>query len=199
VRLFAEHFEVLDRQGRVAFSRRYVADEDKGKLQIDPRHYLGLPFGPGDGGGGEGGAGSAMALQQALLARFPTLAPLVEGITVRMKGLAYIHLRALWRLAEGHGDNHFLTAASRAQDYRRYSAEAVRRIVDRIDPLPALEPPLAKDAATRARILLGEVDPGSLDQYGHLDTAASSDSQLDAPSTDEDKGETTKEDDDGQA
>lgn len=170
VRLYAEHFEVLDRQGRVALSRRYVADEDKGKLQVDPTHYLGLPHGPrgGGGGGGEGGSG-ASALDQALLKRFPSLAPLVEGITVRMKSLAHIHLKALWRLAETHGDAHFLAAATRAQDYRRYSAQAVGRILDRIDPLPA-EPPLPVDAATRARATLGEVDPGSLDQYRHLDT-----------------------------
>lgn len=173
VRLYAEHFEVLDRQGRVALSRRYVAGEDKGKLQIDPTHYLGLPHGPrggsgGGGGEGKGGAGGASALDQALLKRFPSIAPLVEGITVRMKSLAHIHLKALWRLAETHGDAHFLAAATRAQDYRRYSAQAVGRILDRIDPLPA-EPPLPVDAATRARATLGEVDAGSLDQYGHLD------------------------------
>lgn len=173
VRLYAEHFEVLDRQGRVALSRRYVAGEDKGKLQIDPTHYLGLPHGPRSGGGGEG-SGGASALDEALLKRFPSLAPLVEGITVRMKSLAHIHLKALWRLAETHGDAHFLKAATRVQEYRRYSAQAVGRILERIDPLPA-EPPLPVDAATRARATLGEVDPGSLDQYGHLDTATSPD------------------------
>lgn len=164
VRLFAEHFEVLDRQARVAFSRSYVAEKDKGKLQIDPRHYLGLPSGPRANGEG----GPAADLRQAILDRFPTLAPLVEGITVRMKGIAHIHLRALWRLAQTHGDAHFLTAATRAQDYRRHSALAVGRILDQIDPAPA-EPPLPLDAATRARAAIGEVDPGSLDSYGHLD------------------------------
>ena len=193
VRLYAEHFEVLDRQGRVALSRRYVADADKGKLQIDPTHYLGLPYGPRGGGGGAGeGSGGASALDDALLKRFPSLAPLVEGISVRMKSLAHIHLKALWRLAETHGDAHFLAAASRAQDYRRYSAQAVGRILDRIDPLPA-EPPLPVDAATRARVTLGEVDPGSLDQYGHLDTApgASPSDQINSeqPATKEDTDE----------
>jgi transposase len=196
VRLYAEHFEVLDRQGRVALSRRYVADEDKGKLQIDPTHYLGLPHGPRGcgGGGGEGGSG-ASALDQALLKRFPSLAPLVEGITVRMKSLAHIHLKALWRLAETHGDAHFLAAATRAQDYRRYSAQAVGRILDRIDPLPA-EPPLPVDAATRARATLGEVDPGSLDQYGHLDTTTPSETSSASESNEE---TVTKEDSDEEA
>lgn len=193
VRLYAEHFEVLDRQGRVALSRRYVADEDKGKLQIDPTHYLGLPHGP-RGGGGEGGSG-ASALDQALLKRFPSLAPLVEGITVRMKSLAHIHLKALWRLAETHGDAHFLAASTRAQDYRRYSAQAVGRILDRIDPLPA-EPPLPVDAATRARATLGEVDPGSLEQYGHLDTTTPSETSSASESTEE---TVTREDSDEEA
>jgi len=169
VRLYAEHFEVLDRRGRVASSRRYVSDADKGKLQIDPSHYLGLPKAPRGGGGA---SGAPAALDEALLERFPSLAPLVEGITVRMKALAHIHLRALWRLAQTHGDAHFLTAATRAQEFRRYNALAVGRILERIDPLPD-EPPLPVDAATRARAALGEVDDaGSLDQYGHLDSEA---------------------------
>jgi hypothetical protein len=162
VRLYAEHFEVLDRHGRVALSRRYVADPDKGKLQIDPDHYLGLPRAAR---GGSPSGGAPCALEEALLRRLPSLAPLVEGITVRMKSLAHIHLKALWRLAEAHGDAYFLTAATRAQDYRRYSAQAVGRILERIDPLPA-EPPLPLDPNTRARATLGEVDPASLDQYG---------------------------------
>ena len=199
VRLYAEHFDVLDRQGRVALSRRYVADQDKGKLQIDPTHYLGLPHGPrggSGGGGGEGGA-AASAMDQALLKRFPSIAPLVEGITVRMKSLSHIHLKALWRLAEAHGDAHFLTAATRAQDYRRYSAQAVGRILERIDPLPA-EPPLPVDAATRARATLGEVDPGSLDQYGHLDTATPSEPSAD-PNHSSPQETVTKQDSDEEA
>jgi hypothetical protein len=42
-----------------------------------------------------------------------------------MKSLAHIHLKALWRLAETHGNAHFLAAATRAQDYRRYSAQVL--------------------------------------------------------------------------
>jgi transposase len=197
VRLYAEHFEVLDRQGRIAFSRRYVPVEDKGKLQIDPTHYLGLPHGPR---GNEGPTRTA-ELAQALLTRFPTLAPLIEGITMRMKSLGHIHLRALWRLAESHGNTHFLTAASRAQEYRHFSSGAVRRILERIDPLPASEPPVAKDAGTRARTLLGEVDPGSLDQYGHLDhTEAKADTTTPSDQKPNEKAnEKPKEDSDDEA
>ncbi len=43
VRLFAEHFDVLDPHGCVAFSRIYVPDEQKGRLVIDETHYANLP------------------------------------------------------------------------------------------------------------------------------------------------------------
>jgi len=165
VRLYAEHFEVLDRQGRIVFSRRYVGEQDKGRLQIDGHHYLGLPGSPAD----SGPSGPAARIEEALLARFPSLAPLVEGITRRMKSLAHIHLRALWRLAQTHGEEHFLAAATRAQEYRRYDTQAVRRILERLDPLPP-EPPAPVSVQSRARTALGEVDPGSLAQYAHLDT-----------------------------
>ena len=39
VHLFAEHFEVLDQHGRVAFGCRYVSEQDKGRLVIDKTHY----------------------------------------------------------------------------------------------------------------------------------------------------------------
>jgi hypothetical protein len=170
VRIYAEHFEILNPQGEIAFSRRYVSLADKGRLQIDNRHYLTRPYPPPPSAPG------AARIDEALLARFPSLAPLVEGITRRMKSLAHIHLRALWRLAEAHGEPHFLAAASRAQDYRRFDAQAVRRILDRLDPLPP-EPAAPVPATNRARVALGEVDPGSLAQYAHLDTITTGDGQ----------------------
>jgi hypothetical protein len=107
------------------------------------------------------------------LKRFAVLAPLVEGIVRRMKSLAHVHLRTLWRLADLYGEEIFLGAAIRAQDYRRFNAEAIRRILERAHPLPENQPAIVPlDAATRALILLGEVDPGSLANYNHLDTTA---------------------------
>ena len=56
-------------------------------------------------------------IDQAFLQRFPSLAGLVEGIALRMKTLAPVHLRALWRLADHlYGQEAFLRAARRAQD-----------------------------------------------------------------------------------
>jgi transposase len=164
VHLFSDHFEVCDQTGQVAFSRRYVADAERGKLVIDRSHYedvcrrTSLP------------GGSVAALEEALLTRFPALDELCAGIHIRMKSLAHVHLRALWRLADRFGDQAFAAAADRAQTYHRYDAQAVRRILERENPIPDDEPESPLTAAARVLIALGNVDGGSLDDYAHLDT-----------------------------
>jgi hypothetical protein len=89
-----------------------------------------------------------------------------------MKSLAPIHLRALWRLADLYGEQAFSRAATRALDYRRFNAQAVRRILERDNPLPENPAPvLPLSVSARIHELLDEVDPGSLDGYTHLDVA----------------------------
>jgi transposase len=163
VRLYALHFEVLDRGGAVAFSRRYAEPSDPARLHLDPTHYATLPRSlPGPAG---------RRLDEQFVERFPGLAGLVEGIERRMKSLAHIHLRALWRLAETYGEQAFLHAALRAQQYRRHDSQGVQRLLEREHPLRQSTPPvLPVGDAARVRALLGEVDPGSLDSYRHLDT-----------------------------
>ncbi len=164
VRLYAEHFEVLDRRGQVAFSRRYVPEHEKGRLVIDPNHYEGVSRRSALPGG------SAARLEEAFIERFPAMAELVAGIKLRMKSLAHVHLRALWRLADRYGDKVFIDAASRVQSHRRFDAHAVRRILERENPLPPEEPNTALNASARVLVELGDVDCGSLDDYAHLDT-----------------------------
>lgn len=160
-RLYAEHFEILDAQGHIAFSRRYVADADKGKLIIDPTHYANLPRRPR-------GAGSGERLDESMIKRFPTLRPFIEGLKLRFKALTPIHIRALLRLVDTYGEEAFIAAAGRAQEYRRFDAPAVQRILE-------LEHPMVSDGDLSAPlggigpVILGEVDSGSLDGYGHLD------------------------------
>ena len=161
VRLFSEHFEVLDPHGRIAFSRTYVADDDKGKLIIDPTHYASLPRrGPGGGGGGE-------RLDVAFVRRFPSLSPLADGLKLRMKTLAHVHVRALLRLCDQYGQEAFVAAATRAQEYRRFDAGAVQRILERAHPLAAGDHIAPLSGAGPA--VLGEVETPSLDAYAHLD------------------------------
>ena len=165
VRLYAAHFEVLDRSGAVAFSRPYAERGDPARLKLDAAHYAALPR--------SAPAAAGRRLDEQFLQRFPDLARLVEGIERRMKSLAHIHLRILWRLADSYGEA-FLPAALRAQQYRRHDAHAVRRILEREHPLRQSAPPiLPLGDAARVHALLGEVDPGSLDSYGHLDTVPS--------------------------
>ena len=162
VHLYAGHFEVLDRDGSIAFSRRYVDPRDRGKLQIEPSHY--------DGVARSAPPEPRRRLDERFLQRFPTLGSWTAGLKERMKTLAPVHLRLLLRLAARYGDQAFLAAVARAHEYRRFNAHAVRRILEREHPLAEDEEPvspLGPDA--RARALLSDVEPGSLDGYGHLD------------------------------
>lgn len=166
VRLFALHFEVLDRGGHVVFTRPYAQGREKKRLQIDPSHYPPLRRGR------DRQAGSSRG-EDAFVQRFPTLAPLAAGIKLRMKTLAGIHFRALLRLVDRWGEEAFVAAATRVQEYGRFDATAVRRVLEHEHPLPAGDldlPPLGNAAVT---VLLGEVEPPSLDDYSYLDTAPS--------------------------
>jgi transposase len=158
VRLYAEHFEVLDKLGRVAFSRRYVEARDKGKLMIDPSHYATLPRRPR--------GGSSVRMDEAFLERFPMLAALVDGLRLRMKTLAHVHFRALLRLADRYGEATFLVAATRAQKFRRFDANAVARILEREHPLS--EPPLTPEGGGGIA-LADDGDETSLERFGDLD------------------------------
>jgi len=159
VRLFAEHFEVLNSHHQVIFSRLYAPLADKGKLLIDPTHYATDTRRQRTGGGNR--------LDEAFLRRFPSLSPFVSGLQLRMNRLTPIHIRHLLRLAESYGEEALIAAVSRAQEYRRFDARAVERILQRNYPLPDGSPlaPLSGIGP----MLLGEVEPGSLDDYGRFD------------------------------
>jgi transposase len=164
VRLFAEHFEVLNAHHRVVFSRTYVSQADKGKTMIEPTHYAtDKRRHPTPGG---------QRLDQIFVQRFPSLAPFVGGLQLRMKGLAPIHIRALLRAVESYGEQPFVTAVTKAQDYRRFDAHAVQRILERDYPL--LDHAPIAPLGGLGPILLGDVEPGSLDDYGRLDTQPTS-------------------------
>ena len=172
VRLFSDHFEVLDRLGRIAFSRRYVPDEQKGRLVIDPTHFASLPR--------RRRASSGDRLDEVFLRRFPQLQDLVDGLKRRTKTLAPIHIRALIRLADRYGEPDFLSAACRAQEYRRFDALAVERILQRTSPPPDEPvPPLSGHGP----LILGHVDSGALDSYAEIDSAAPSLQALPKPNT----------------
>lgn len=161
VRLYAHHFEVVDRQGRVAMNKPYVEESQKGELQIDRTHYERLPRRSRDR--------AATRLDEAFLARFPRLAPLVDGLKARMKGLAHVHLRELVRLSERFGEPSFLEAAERAQAYRRFDATAVRTILEAAHPIAEGELALEPLGRGTGPLILGEVASASLDDYARLD------------------------------
>jgi len=159
VHLLAEHFEVLNAHHQVIFSRRYVPETEKGKLIIDPTHYATAKRRTRTPGGDR--------LEQAFLLRFPALAPFLHGLQLRMNRLTPIHIRSLLRLAEVYGEQALSAAVARAQEYRRFDAHAVKRILERDFPLLD-DAPLAPLGGI-GPIVLGEVEPGSLDDYSCLD------------------------------
>jgi hypothetical protein len=176
VRLYSDRFEVLGRDGAVAFGRAYVPAAEKGRLVIDPTHYDSVPR-----HGAKRATGATRRLEDRLVARFPALTDLVAGLQARMKGLVHVHLAALLRLADAYGDEAFLRAATRAQEHRRYDWHAVRRLLDREAPPPE-EPIPPVGAAARAHAALGDVEPGSLDDYAGLDRRAPAPPATDPPS-----------------
>jgi transposase len=178
VHLFAEHFDVLDSHHHVLFSRRYVAQADKGKLIIDPTHYANLPRRPHDPG--------SKRLDQIFLIRFPDLQPFIHGLQLRMKNLAPVHIRALLRLHDAYGSDAFLQAVRRAQEYRRFDARAVQRILEKQFPSTDLNPvaPLGGIGS----VLLDNIACGSLHDYDCLDHQVESPDNRPAEPPEEDHG-----------
>ncbi|KKK88991.1 hypothetical protein LCGC14_2737610, partial [marine sediment metagenome] len=82
--------------------------------------------------------------------------------------LTPIHIRRLLRLVESYGEKALIAATGRAQEYRRFDARAVERILERNYPLLD-DAPIAPLGGV-GPILLGEVEPGSLDDYSRLDS-----------------------------
>jgi len=164
VRKYAEHFEVLGPHGQVAYSRRYVdRSVFKGRLVIDESCYSKRPRRPDNGTYGQ-------RLDQAFLRRFPRLLPLVEGLKLRFKAMANIHVRKLLRLSSRYGEQAFVDAALKAQQHRRFKAHSVELILEREHPLPPED--LSTPLGGLGAIVLGEVDEPSLDDgFGELDTA----------------------------
>jgi len=166
VRLYTEHFEALDRDGSVAFSRAYVTPREKGRLVLDPAHYDGLPQQR------RRRPGASQRLEEQVLERWPELEGFLGGLKRRVKGLVHVHLRQLLRLAEAYGDAALAEAAGRADAAGLHTAQAVERILTaHYEELEDLQPPLPLGAAARVATLLGDVESGSLDDYAHLDEA----------------------------
>lgn len=168
VRLYSEHFELVDSKGEVGFSRRYAPQSDPRKLILDETAQATRQRRP---------RGDGKRLVDAFAKRFPALVPFLTGLQLRMKGLAPVHVRALLRLAESYGEEAFHQAVTRALGYRRFDAHAVGRILERHATLLDDEP-LAPLGGVGA-VLLGDVETGSLDSYAHLDTTPAHDEEDD--------------------
>jgi hypothetical protein len=154
------------------------------RLVIDPAHHAALTPRKRPG---------RTRVDAALLRRFPALAPLVDGLRLRFKGLAHVHLSKLSRLAERYGDDAFVAAATRVQALRRFDAGDVERLLERDHPLPPEHEPVPPvGAAARALVALGDVDPGSLDDYAALDGPQDGDGDDDGDGPQDGDGEVAR-------
>ena len=163
IRKYAEHFEVLDQDGQIVYSRRYIdRTVEKKKLDIDETCYVRRPR-------RTKGWGDGQNLDEAFVRRFPSLQPFVEGLKLKFKSLVPIHIRKLLRLVETYGEDALVKAVTKAQEARRFMTHSVARILEKEHPLPPenLTAPLGGKGA----IILGEVDEISFEEgFGDLDT-----------------------------
>lgn len=161
VRLFSEYFEVFDQRGKLHLSRKYLdTTVNPGKLVIDSTHYAGLPRRPRRGEGAR--------LDDAFIKRFPSLQIFVDGLKTKLQTIAPIHLIALLRLANTYGESAFLDAATRAQEFRRFSHYAVERIL--MKKYPLVPEDSTAPGTGIGSILVGDVEDGDVDDYSGLDT-----------------------------
>lgn len=167
VRLFAEHFEVLDKQGGIIFSSKYLdSTVSPAKLVINQAHYSSLSRKPRAGGGNYG-------LQRAFIHRFPELSELIDGIKIRFKNLLSIHLNALIRMAEQYGDDALNDAGQHALHHKRFSADSVKSILEQ--RFPERPDQLVAPLNGQGGVMLGEVEESDLEEFAILDSYESED------------------------
>lgn len=153
VRIYPTHVEVLDATGAVA--ARHKVPDRPARLAAD--------WGPP---ASREASLSRTALEAAFLARFPWAADFLDGLKLRMKGLAPIHLKRIERLVDLYGETNVGQAVGRARDYRNFSAEALRRILERAHPNVVPEPtPTALTAGPEALAALDDIDVATPGDY----------------------------------
>jgi len=165
VRLFAEHFEVLEKNGAIVFSSKYLdTTVSPTKLVINQLHFSGLQRKPR-------GNENYYGLQRDFIRRFPELAELIDGIKLRFKSLSSIHLNALIRLAQQYGDDALNDAGRHAMMHKRFSSDSIKSILEMRYPEKPEQPALPLNGLGGA--MVGDVEEGDLDEFAILDTSES--------------------------
>jgi len=154
VRITPVHVEILDASGQIA-ARHRIPDVPM-RLPAD----WGPPPAPGEA------KLARTALETRFLAVFPQAADFLEGLLLRMKGLASVHLRQIERLHHVYGRANVERALERAIRYRNWSAAAISRILEKAHPdvipeMPAT--PLRGDPAILGA--LDDIESGTLSDY----------------------------------
>lgn len=153
VLVYPHRVEILDREGKVAAA--YAVPERPTRIFADrpPAACRAEPL-------------SLTALESRFLTFFPAAMDFLNGLKLRMKSLAPVHLRRIESLVAIYGTDRVQAAISRAQSYRNYNALAVVRILQAAHPDIVAEPPERPlSLGVAALDALDDVETGSPEEY----------------------------------
>ena len=169
VRLYAEHFEVLDKHNAMIFVSKYLDTTiSPAKLVINQLHQANIARKPR---GNEGSWGQ----HKDFIRRFPELSELADGIKVRFKSLAPIHLNALVRLTGQYGDKAVIEAGRHAVLHKRFSADSIKSILEQ--HCPEKPEQLVLPLNGLGGVIVGDVEESDLEEFAVLDNYESEDEE----------------------
>ncbi len=146
VRVHPHYIEVLNHAGQV------VATHNKpdwpGGVILNPDHYASIKRTPKRNMG---------EMERRFLLLFPGTEAFLLGLKKRMKTLAHLHLRELFRLVGLYGEESVKAAIAHAEEYHNFNGYAVKRILG--DRYPLISP----DAQANEEGLTPPGGPGQID------------------------------------
>jgi transposase len=150
---YPHRVEILDSEGKVAAA--YAVPEGPTRIFADRPAAPSRPE-----------PLSLSALETRFLASFPEAMDFLDGLKLRMKSLAPIHLRRIEKLVGIYGSDRVRAAIARAQSYRNYNALALVRILEAAHPDVVAEPPQRSLTLGAAALdALDDVETGSPEDY----------------------------------
>lgn len=155
VRVHPHHIEVLSQQGQIVATHK--KPEWPGGAIINQDHYAAIKRAPRERMG---------EIERRFLVRFPGTDEFLLGLKRRMKTLAHLHLRELFRLVGPYGEESVKEAIARAGEYRNYNSYAVKRILH--DRFPLISPDTGEGppGVPAGPGLIADVDVGDFADYG---------------------------------
>jgi len=167
--LYPDRVEVLGPTGKVAASYPVIGEHQR------------LPW-PGElPHPGKKPALSRPEMENRFLAKFPEADPFLQGLKIRMKSFAPVHLAKIDRLSCHYTLEDIAIAIKRAMDYRNYSSQVIERILQKLRPdicTDILQMPVEGNPAALGA--LDDVEISTPEEYEY-DTRPSDDEDIPQP------------------